>query len=127
MLSRILGKVENADQLETAFQVYDGVRRPRAQAMVQESLDVMVQYYLIHPDFGHDLQKITDEANRRLPLIWWHDLEADVQEAEERFERLKAVSKSSPEIRNSSVEGKVSSSGLSSLLGSCLEFFRRLI
>lgn len=85
MLSRLLGLVRHKDQIEDAFQIYDSIRRPRAQAVVQESREVGLAYYLIHPDFGHDLQQITDEANRRLPLIWWYDLEADVKKAEERF------------------------------------------
>jgi salicylate hydroxylase len=91
ILSKILGLVESADQLQHAFQVYDSIRRPRAQAVVQESREVGVAYFLDHPKFLHDLQKITDEANKRLPLIWWYDLEADVKEAETRFRALTKV------------------------------------
>lgn len=88
ILSKVLGLVKSPDQLESAFQVYDSIRRPRAQGVVQESREVGLAYYLVHPDFGHDLQKITDEANKRLPLIWWHDLDADLRTVEERFKAL---------------------------------------
>jgi len=80
--------VKRPDQLEAAYQVYDELRRPRAQSVVRESREVADCYYLIHPNFGHDLQKITDDANKRLPLIWWHDLETDVKIAEEKFKAL---------------------------------------
>jgi salicylate hydroxylase len=88
VLSRVLGLVKSADQLDAAFQVYDSIRRPRAQRVVQESLEVGEAYFLKHPNFGTDLQKITDDANKRLPLIWWHDLAADVKHAEDEFAKL---------------------------------------
>lgn len=56
--------------------------------MVQQSLEVGTAYFLVHPDFGNDLQKLTDDANKRLPLIWWHDLEGDCKIAENHFREL---------------------------------------
>ncbi|EHK99346.1 putative Salicylate hydroxylase [Glarea lozoyensis 74030] len=101
VLSRVLGLVKNASELDAAFEVYDLIRRPRAQKVVQESKDVGDIYFLTHPDFGTDLEKITEDANRRLPLIWWYDLEADVKIAEEEFRkkvaRLPTVGKGSAE------------------------------
>ena len=88
ILSRLLGLVQSADQLDAAFEVYDAIRRPRAQKVTQDSREVGIGYFLIHPDFGNDLQKITDDANRRLPLIWWYDLEGDCRIAENRFREL---------------------------------------
>jgi salicylate hydroxylase len=75
ILSRLLGLVKSTDQVENALRMYDSIRRPRAQSVVRESADVGKAYFLKHPKFGADLQKITDDANRRLPLIWWYDLE----------------------------------------------------
>ncbi|KAF9889833.1 hypothetical protein FE257_006923 [Aspergillus nanangensis] len=77
VLSRLLGLVQRPGQLEAAFQAYGSVRQPRAQTVVQQSYEVMLKYFLVHPDSGDDLQKLTDDANERLPLLWWHDLEAD--------------------------------------------------
>jgi len=91
LLSRILGLVKTSDQLESAFQVYDAIRRPRAQGVVRESYNVAIEYFLEHAEFGSDLQKITDAANQRLPLIWWHDLEADVKSAADCFNLLTSV------------------------------------
>ncbi|PGG99241.1 hypothetical protein AJ79_08633 [Helicocarpus griseus UAMH5409] len=88
VLSRLLGLVKNPGQLETAFQVYSSIRQPRAQAVVQESQEVLVAHFLVHPRFGRDIQKLTDDANKRLPLIWFHDLDADVKAAENWFKAL---------------------------------------
>lgn len=88
ILSRLLSLVGGADELEAAFEVYDAIRRPRAQGVVRESAIVGQQYFLTHPDFGHDYVKITEEANKRLPLIWWHDLDSDVKLAEDSFKKL---------------------------------------
>jgi salicylate hydroxylase len=127
VLSKLLGKVKSADQLENAFEAYDAIRRPRAQGMVQESLDVMVAYYLIHPKFGHDLQKITDEANRRLPLIWWHDLEADVATAEQHFARLNSSMGTDTRKEHTSARtGKADSSGVFGIFRLCFDFIQRL-
>lgn len=88
ILSRILGLVSSPDQLESCFQVYDSIRRPRAQHVVQESLEVLMAYFLLDQEIGNDLQRVTDDANKRLPLIWWHDLEGDCKKAEEQFKAL---------------------------------------
>jgi salicylate hydroxylase len=103
ILSRILGLVENASQVEAAFQVYDSIRRPRAQTVVKESLEVALVYFLVHPDFGNDLEKITIDANKRLPKIWWHDLEADVKKAEESFAALTGKENTRDKILRSKV------------------------
>jgi len=104
ILSRILGLAKNADQLEHAFQVYDSIRQPRAQQVVQQSLEVLIAYFLADPEIGHDMQKLTDDANMRLPLIWWHDLDTDVKTAEDRFKALTAGMKAEPAADISSVE-----------------------
>ncbi len=85
VLSRLLGLVRSADQLDSAIQVYDSIRRPRAQGVVRDSSEVGMAYYLLHPDFGNDLKKITEDANKRLPLIWYHDLDGDLKRAEQNF------------------------------------------
>jgi len=42
-------------------------------------------YTFMDPDVGDDLQRIVDNANRRLHWIWQHDLPADLRRAEEEF------------------------------------------
>lgn len=93
ILSKILGMVRSKDQFETALEVYDEIRRPRAQAVVRQSAEVGLAYYLIDPRFGDDLVKITEEANTRLPELWWYDLENDVKRGEESFRAKTSESK----------------------------------
>ena len=88
ILSKLLGLVQSSDQLDAAIQVYDSIRRPRAQGVVRDSGVIMQQYFLVHPDFGNDLKKITEDANTRLPQLWWHDLEGDLRRAEDEFNVL---------------------------------------
>lgn len=88
ILSRLFGLLESPDQVETVFRVYDLVRRPRAQRVVQESLDVGITYFLKDPKFGNNLEAVTEDANSRLPGIWWYDLEEDLRRAEDVFVQL---------------------------------------
>ncbi|KAL3422833.1 salicylate hydroxylase [Phlyctema vagabunda] len=85
IISRLLGLVKSPKELDMVFEVYDSIRRPRAQSVVRESQAVGTQYFLVHPEFKSDLRKITEDANKRLPRIWWHDLEGDVSFAEKVF------------------------------------------
>ena len=85
LLSHLFGLVQGPQQIQTAIEIYDAIRRPRAQSVVQESRIVGDIYYLGYPGYGDDMQKITDEANVRLPAIWWYDLEKDVKKAEAMF------------------------------------------
>lgn len=112
ILSRLLGLVKRSDEVENALCMYDSIRRPRAQSVVRESKDVSGIYFLKHPEFGANLQKITDDANRRLPLIWWYDLEADLKAAEDGFRALNATlgtmeTKAQPMVGALSVPGIV--------------------
>lgn len=87
-MSRLLGLVKKPEQLEGAFEVYNSIRQPSAQAVVQGSQEALLAYFLVHAEFGHDIQKLTDYANTRLSLIWFHELEGDVKTAGQRFREL---------------------------------------
>ncbi|KIW00217.1 uncharacterized protein PV09_08257 [Verruconis gallopava] len=104
ILSRLLGLVRSKDQISIALEIYDSIRRPRAQGVVRESAQVGRAYYLIDPKFGDDLVKITEDANRRLPLIWWHDLDGDVKRAEDTFREKVSESKKSQIVAVSVIE-----------------------
>ncbi|EEH03279.1 mannitol 1-phosphate dehydrogenase [Histoplasma capsulatum G186AR] len=88
VMSRLLGLVKKPEQLEGAFEVYNSIRQPSAQAVVQGSQEALLAYFLVHAEFGHDIQKLTDYANTRLSLIWFHELEGDVKTAGQRFREL---------------------------------------
>lgn len=85
VLAHLLTLVESPDQLEIAFRVYDGIRRPRAQKVVVTSNEAGLMYSFQHPQIGEDMQKIVDNANERMHWIWKHDIWADMERAEKQF------------------------------------------
>lgn len=89
VLSRLLALVQSPDQLDAAFEVYDRIRRPRAQRVVSTSYEAGQIYTWMHPAIGDDMYKILDNGNQRLHWIWQHDLAKDVETAERDFLALK--------------------------------------
>lgn len=97
VLSNLLGLVgrtssaspslDRTHLLTSAFKIYDGIRRPRAQKVVQTSSECGKLYNFLHEDTGADMQKIVDNLNWRYRWIWEHDLEGDVRRAEEEFRK----------------------------------------
>lgn len=85
VLSRLLGKVKDPRDLETAFAVYDEIRRPRAQAVVNTSYEAGDIYHWRDPEIGSDMEKIVENGNQRLHWIWQHDLAGDAKAAEQKF------------------------------------------
>lgn len=91
ILSNILGKVRSAKQLTLAFQVYDSIRRPRAQKVVKTSQEAGQVYSFTHPETGEDMDKIVKNLNERFLWIWEHDLEGDLKKADQMFTKLAAT------------------------------------
>jgi salicylate hydroxylase len=89
-MSHILGKVKSPQQLTVAFEIFDSIRRPRAQKIVQTSFECGQIYALDHPDFQDNLGRIATHLNRRFLWIWEHDLEADIKRADVMFAMLTA-------------------------------------
>ncbi|ORY56860.1 uncharacterized protein BCR38DRAFT_414185 [Pseudomassariella vexata] len=85
VLSRLLGLVSSPNQLETAFSVYDGIRRPRAQRVVRTSREAGDICALKAPGIGDDMDKIVANQCQRYLWIWEHDLLDDVVRAESEF------------------------------------------
>ena len=85
VLTHLLSLVTSVDQVGAAFQAYDAVRRPRASRVVQTSYEAGLMYQFQDPNIEDDLQKIVQNANQRLHWIWNHDLERDIQAAEDMF------------------------------------------
>ncbi|CZT21661.1 related to salicylate 1-monooxygenase [Ramularia collo-cygni] len=95
VLAKLLELVGNPRELEMAFEVYDAVRRPRAQKVVRTSQEAGEMYVWRDPGIGGDMGGIVENANRRLHWIWWHDLEGDVDKAASMFkERVESSSSS---------------------------------
>lgn len=88
ILSHLLGKVCKNTDLQTAFQVYDLICRPRGQEIVRTSDEAGHLFTFSHPEYGDDIGKIVENANQRFLWIWTHDLEADLKRAQAEFQRL---------------------------------------
>ena len=84
-MSHVLGLATNCTEITKAFQIYDGIRRPRAQAVVTTSHDAGKLYTFTHPQMGTDLSKIVANLNERFLWIWEHDLNADIELAHQQF------------------------------------------
>lgn len=88
LLSRILGIVQRSSDLSNAFKVYDEIRRPRANKLVETSKECGEIYTLKGQGCGADRQKVVDNLNQRWLWIWTHDLDADVRRAEMMFTKV---------------------------------------
>lgn len=86
IMSHVLGKVRSAGDIHAAFATFDQIRRPRAQKVIDTSLEAGMMYVLMHPDTGADMQAVVDQGEKRLPWIWTHDLDRDLVLADELFE-----------------------------------------
>jgi salicylate hydroxylase len=106
VLSRLFAHIRRSEDIDLAFEIYDSIRRPRAQKVVSTSYEAGDIYTWNDPIIGDDMQKIVDNANERLHWIWRHDLKSDAAEAERRLlERI--AGRPSPLNSQSSVGTKV--------------------
>ncbi|KAF1982803.1 FAD/NAD(P)-binding domain-containing protein [Aulographum hederae CBS 113979] len=78
-------KSDPSQLLETAFKVFDEIRRPRANKVVDTSQETGMMMRLTHPETGEDMDEIVRRLNERLLWIWEHDLEDEGRRAQERF------------------------------------------
>lgn len=85
VLAHLLSLVQEPGQLSKAFESYDAVRRPRAQAVVRTSQEAGEMYAWNDPLIGDNMAGIVANGNERLHWIWQHNLAGDVQKAEESF------------------------------------------
>lgn len=90
VLSHLLSLITHPRQIPQALEVYDSIRRPRAQKVVETSQEAGEMYLWNLPGIGNDMHKIVDNANSRLHWIWQHDISQDVKRADEAFQRLVA-------------------------------------
>lgn len=96
-MSHILGLAKDSSEIPTAFQVYDGIRRPRAQAIVTTSQDCGKLYTFTHPELATDMSKIVANLNQRFLWIWEHDLSMDMEIARSQFTALTQNAECNPE------------------------------
>lgn len=96
VLAHLLALVKTPEELEPAFQVYDAIRRPRAQKVVTTSLASGMIKLWLDPELGSDMEKIVENGNESLHWIWQHDISADLREAEDQFYRLVGHGRTGP-------------------------------
>ncbi|KAH8173605.1 FAD binding domain-containing protein [Sarocladium implicatum] len=90
ILANLLALVQDPNQIETAFEVYDQVRRPRASSVVEDSERAGLMYCFEGPE-GDDMGMIVKEANVLFRRVWEHDLAGDAVKAEKLFLELTAL------------------------------------
>jgi salicylate hydroxylase len=72
--------------IEAGFEVYDSVRRPRAQKQVEQSAELARMIFFQHEEVGDDMSKILPRLQRgRFDWIWFHDVGVDVKKAVDRM------------------------------------------
>ncbi|KAF2998768.1 hypothetical protein E8E14_005623 [Neopestalotiopsis sp. 37M] len=88
VMSCLLGLVRETSQIDTAFSVFDTIRRPRAQRIVQTSQEAGDLCAFKAPGIGSNMDKIVENQAQRYLWIWLHDLDEDVKKAETEFKIL---------------------------------------
>ncbi|KAF2237509.1 FAD/NAD(P)-binding domain-containing protein [Viridothelium virens] len=90
VLSNILAKVTDVRDLETAFSVYDEVRRPRSQRLVSCSRETGKLYDFELEETQDDKESLKRNLGSRFRWLWEEDVERHGAGAVEKFEQLKS-------------------------------------
>ena len=80
VLSNLLGSVDDAREIETAFQAFDRIRRPRTQKLVTTSKEAGELWDLEAAGIGDDMEKFRADVQVRMDWIWDVDLEGQLRE-----------------------------------------------
>lgn len=81
VLSKLIGRVDNAEDLPGAFETYDSVRRPHTQKLIASSRDSGKLWQLAFDGVKDDPVKLKEQLDYRFQWIWYHDLEAELDKA----------------------------------------------
>lgn len=81
ILSRLLSRCGNTQDMRRAFATYDAVRRPRTQRIVQTSREAGMLWELEGEGIGDDLEALEKNARKRMDWIWDYDHVGDLQKA----------------------------------------------
>ncbi|KAL1632269.1 hypothetical protein SLS56_003849 [Neofusicoccum ribis] len=91
VLSNLLGKAENAEDLPDVFQAYDAVRRPRTQQVVEWSRLNGLAFSCLEDGVSDDIAKIEAVAGQRFQSVWNEDLPLQLAAAKTRMARLEGM------------------------------------
>lgn len=76
--------------IPAAFRMFDEVRRPRTQRLVEDSRETGTVYQMEHPVYGDDKEKLRETLETRMKWVWEHDLEGELAGAVEKLKGLMA-------------------------------------
>jgi salicylate hydroxylase len=80
ILGELLGEAKGVYELESVFQAYETVRRPRSLKLVETSREAGMLYDFEGPE-GDDMEAIERNAIKRMDWIWDGDMAADIARA----------------------------------------------
>lgn len=82
ILSQLLSKCRSTQDLRTAFEAYDAVRRPRSQELVKTSREAGQLWDFEGEGIGDNLQALETNATTRMSWIWDHEISVDLEAAQ---------------------------------------------
>ena len=86
VITSLLAKVQSVNQIPNALMVYNQVRRPRGQRVVETSRESGRLLGMMLEGGGSDVQKMREHLKTRMHWIWHRDMVDQVREAEKLFE-----------------------------------------
>jgi salicylate hydroxylase len=81
ILSDVLSQCKSKVDLESAFRVYDVVRRPRSQKLVKTSKEAGMLWEFEGEGVKDDLKALEQNAVKRMDWIWDYDITKDLEKA----------------------------------------------
>jgi salicylate hydroxylase len=97
VLSSLLTKIYNVSDkdaalgpyIRAAFDGYESVRLPRAQAQLEQSAELGRMIHFQDPEAGSDMNKILPRLQGdRFNWLWYHDLKEDTKAAAKRMDEI---------------------------------------
>jgi len=90
VLSNLLGQIDDAKDIEAAFEAYDGLRRPRSQRLVKHSREQGQLYEFQLEEIGDDGKKLEESLSSRMGWIWDEDLQEELERAKKVLQQSRA-------------------------------------
>ncbi|KAF1836162.1 FAD/NAD(P)-binding domain-containing protein [Decorospora gaudefroyi] len=86
ILSELLSQCRDRSTIEKAFEAYDAVRRPRSQKLVRTSREAGMLWDFEGEGVDDDLEKLEENALRRMDWIWDYEIVEDLERAKGMME-----------------------------------------
>lgn len=83
VLSQLIASVGDIAHIESAFQAYDSVRRPRTQGCIEKSRNAALALDFLDPQILDDIAALKEALRTSYKWLWHEDLEAQLAKAKE--------------------------------------------